>query len=277
MFDGTDFRQARVDLGPWAGNEDVKIRFEFSTAGEARPDQSEIVAMPAIRSRMAIALTVSGLMPDRTSTAMGDALPFLTKEFEFDVMGNGTSPGTIRLTLASIQARLKSGVRFNKHSPMRSRFANAIPDLAGDYSTSAFPASGDSVRLFDLAISQATAGRPLTLIQGEFSSTGANLPVSQFGLYEGDKLELAGQRSKGLGGSLGVHIDDIVIGLAERGESVGGAAALPEGVAPTGALDVNPYYLPRFNGEVLPEIVSGPYQIEIRTARDYGDLQTTNC
>ncbi len=43
--DGTSFRQARIDLGRFAGNENVRLRFEFSTAGEARPDQSEIRAV----------------------------------------------------------------------------------------------------------------------------------------------------------------------------------------------------------------------------------------
>ncbi len=40
--DAANFRQARIDLGPFAGNENVRVRFDFSTAGEARPDQSEI-------------------------------------------------------------------------------------------------------------------------------------------------------------------------------------------------------------------------------------------
>ncbi len=42
--DGANFRQARIDLGPFAGSENVRVRFEYSSNGEARPDQSEVRA-----------------------------------------------------------------------------------------------------------------------------------------------------------------------------------------------------------------------------------------
>ncbi len=47
----TQFRQARIDLGPWAGQENVKIRFEFSTAGEVRPIRPRFMPSPALTSR----------------------------------------------------------------------------------------------------------------------------------------------------------------------------------------------------------------------------------
>ncbi|TWU43841.1 hypothetical protein Q31b_13730 [Novipirellula aureliae] len=84
LFDDDEFRQARIDLGPWAGQENVRIRFEFTTAGEARPDQSEI---QAIRGDLIVdgqTIQVSGAMPDRLATNQGDVLPVLTKSFEFD-------------------------------------------------------------------------------------------------------------------------------------------------------------------------------------------------
>ena len=84
LYDGDGFRQARIDLGPWAGQEDVQIRFEFSTAGEARPDQSEVQAIAGDLLADGQTLIISGLMPDSTITNQGDALVDLTKVFEFD-------------------------------------------------------------------------------------------------------------------------------------------------------------------------------------------------
>ncbi len=274
LFDGTEFRQARIELGPWAGNEDVKIRFEFSTAGEARPDQSEIFALPGSQIRDGHRINVAGIMPDRTSDFIGATLTAQTRDFEFDVLGNGTSPGTIpiAITPTSSATEVRDAIQLALANEIR--FLNSTPDVSGNHSTAAFPVFGDSVRLFDLSISQTNFSQPLKLIQGEASADGPNLPASQFGVYSGNDLTLAGQRSLGLGGALGVHIDDIVIGLAERGESVGNAAILPPAGGASTSLDINPYYLPRFNGTVLPEIVEGPYQLEVRTARDYGNVQT---
>ena len=84
LFDGDGFRQARIDLGPWAGQEDVQIRFEFSTAGEARPDQSEVFALPGVEIADGQTISLSGLMPDSEVTLQGEALVEQTKVFEFD-------------------------------------------------------------------------------------------------------------------------------------------------------------------------------------------------
>lgn len=39
LFDTGNWRQARVDLANWAGSADIRIRFDFHTAGEFDPDQ----------------------------------------------------------------------------------------------------------------------------------------------------------------------------------------------------------------------------------------------
>ncbi|TWU60075.1 Matrixin [Rubripirellula tenax] len=84
LFDGDTFRQARIDLGFWAGQENVQIRFEFSTAGEARPDQSEIQALPGDQIVNGHILTLTGLMPDSAVTNQGDALTAGIRNFEFN-------------------------------------------------------------------------------------------------------------------------------------------------------------------------------------------------
>ncbi len=421
LFDGPGYRQARIDLGTWAGQQDVKIRFEFSTAGEARPDQSEIIALPGNLIGDGHTITVSGKMPDRTATNLGATLPSLTKTFEFDVAGNGVGVGHIPINISPAMsiAQVRNAIQ--------QALVNEIHYANGSPTTNAFPIVGDGVRLYDLSVTQslssglssvagndsiATAqnldgeswtlglnanilnsttrphltidgvgdgtydyfefnvadagavatfdiesasfdtelhlydaatgvllatdddggaglnsfiqhtfaapgtyvigvaafnsfgdpggisgatvpgggtyqlhvsvdgipvnaasrsGRLLTLVQGQYSN-GPNLPASQFGVYQGSPTNLndlvrAGQRTIGLGGDNGVYIDDIVIGLAERGESVGGA----NNATPISNLADNPYYQPVFADSFLPETNSGPYQLEVRLAREYGD------
>lgn len=64
LFDDSVDRQARIDLGPWAGDENVQIRIDFTTAGEARPDQTEINLLPGYQVADGHQLTLTGRMPD---------------------------------------------------------------------------------------------------------------------------------------------------------------------------------------------------------------------
>ncbi|MCH5377800.1 MAG: MSCRAMM family adhesin SdrC, partial [Planctomycetes bacterium] len=59
------------------------------------------------------------------------------------------------------------------------------------------------------------------------------------------------------GGLAGVHIDDVIIGFAERGEMITQA-------------DANPAFQARQNYNTSGRVLSGPYQLEIRQATDYG-------
>ncbi|PNY35518.1 hypothetical protein C2E31_18645 [Rhodopirellula baltica] len=67
LFDDTNnrWRQARVDLSPMAGNENVRIRFDFSTAGamQAHFDSLELVAVPGddvVNGQLAAFLDATG-------------------------------------------------------------------------------------------------------------------------------------------------------------------------------------------------------------------------
>jgi hypothetical protein len=41
LYDTGEWRQARIDLGKWAGNSNLRLRFDFSTAGEFDPTQRD--------------------------------------------------------------------------------------------------------------------------------------------------------------------------------------------------------------------------------------------
>ncbi|MGB7323352.1 MAG: Ig-like domain-containing protein [Rubripirellula sp.] len=122
------------------------------------------------------------------------------------------------------------------------------------------------------------SGRAFTLINGE-NAGGSNLPGAEFGVYSGgtglNALLRAGERSRGLGGDMGVYIDDIVIGLADRGES------FTNSTAGTTMVD-DPFFEPLFydalsdtTRPVSVEITEGAYQVEVRLGREYlGDDNT---
>ena len=262
LFDGDQFRQARVDLGPWAGQEDVRLRFEFSTAGESRPDQNEIFALPGAEIQSGHTLTLRGEMPDKVFTNIGDPLTVRSETFEFtfDDTASGTNvPVQIHASMTASQV----AEALQQTIANEIRYRDAPADASGDFSVAGFPlsegtADNVSVTVFDLTVSQANAGKQLRLIQGELAG-GSNLPGSEFGLYQGGvnsltELLRAGQRSKGFGGDNGVYLDDIVIGLAEWGESVGGYLSQP---SPSSQLVSSPYFEPDYNGAVRPEISSG--------------------
>ncbi|MDE0866505.1 MAG: GEVED domain-containing protein, partial [Rubripirellula sp.] len=85
LFDDSVDRQARIDLGPWAGHENVRIRIDFSTAGEARPDQSEIHLLPGYQIADGHQIILTGDMPDPNAvTNQHDALTNTNAVFEFD-------------------------------------------------------------------------------------------------------------------------------------------------------------------------------------------------
>ena len=123
-----------------------------------------------------------------------------------------------------------------------------------------------------MPVSASVESIPLTLINGE-NAGASNLPGSDFGVYSGGSslasLLRAGERSRGLGGDNGVYLDDIVIGLAERGESFTGSS---EGTT----LVDNPYFEANFydaiSDTVRPvqeETTVGRYQLEVRLGQEY--------
>ena len=272
-----DFRQARVDLGPWAGHQSVKFKFEATTAGQSRPDQSEFIANDASFIADGHLLTVQGLMPDRFSGLTGEALTFQTRVFEFDVAGNGTTTG-IPINIDPAWDSTQVAEEVQRVLANEIRFSDAVPVNGTDFSRNDFPRTGATVRLYNLAIAQTaptdedrqfaivSLGRYNTQFDPDNDGTADPLPV--FGVYGTNGIGSGGGRSTGLGGQ-GIQIDDFVIGLAERGESVGNAT--PNSV---NTLVNNPFFEPTFGGAAASEITEGAYQIEIRSAREYGDPET---
>ncbi len=130
------------------------------------------------------------------------------------------------------------------------------------------------VRVYDVGVVQTvpagfTGNAPLTLINGEWG-TGSNLPGSDFGVYAAARpasdnvtaLLRAGRKTVNINTTQGgVHIDDVIVGLAERGETFSGPSLGSTWVD-------NPFARPSFDGAPLSVVNDGNYQLEIRTSRE---------
>jgi len=78
LFDNTGWRQAKIDLGPYVGQENLRLRFDFSTAGslnigDALTAGDELRAIDAAELR------------DGDSFTIQDAIRFTSNTFEFDL------------------------------------------------------------------------------------------------------------------------------------------------------------------------------------------------
>ena len=79
LFDTASWRQARVDLGAWAGKSNIRLRFDFSTAGEVDPDLKRASAdatktvATAVSSTVYAVADVTGLRPGMIVLGQGTA------------------------------------------------------------------------------------------------------------------------------------------------------------------------------------------------------------
>ena len=200
LFDGTGaWRQARIDLGQFAGSASIQLRFDFSTAGEfdatqpwsaSRKTQADVAASDVV------------VLDSVTDLQVGDS-----------VAGKGIPANT---TVAAVDA-----------------------------ATNEVTLSGPVTLLAEAVLSFTSASRLLNNIDGKAGNTG-NFTSAERG--QQNDFE-------------GFYIDDIIVGFAERGEMVTGAAASQTDFF---ALNTPP------NSNTVPvQTLFGEYQLEIRRGTDH--------
>ena len=198
LFDGTGaWRQARIDLGTFAGSPSIQLRFDFSTAGEFDAAQrwSTTRTAQAAVSAAAVIMLDSVANLDIGDTVAGAGIPANTTITAVD-------PTTNEVTL-----------------------------------------SGPVTVAASAPLSITSATRLLNSIVGPAGTTGNFTNPSR-----GEENDFEG-----------FYIDDIIVGFAERGEMVTGAAA-----AQTTFFDIN---TPK--SDTVPEqTLFGEYQLEIRRGTD---------
>ncbi|GIX00190.1 MAG: hypothetical protein KatS3mg111_3522 [Pirellulaceae bacterium] len=333
------WRQVRASLAAFAGQENVKLRFEFSTGGTFRSADPlrggvELKVVPGWKLDDGATFSVASVdqplaqnatfefdlglvlnLPGGASIDEGDSLTVAGVTYTFSQSSNvGTnifySPTDSPEQIAN-RVRLKLPFT-SVVNPQRRNIINVDAPSGLPYSQTGLPpatiqgipgvAAGnvrvpithaDSAAAVRDAVRQALAatfnaagqqtnldvwpvyGETVRLLKYQVTNAGplvvANrLPGDQFGAdVRNTALNNADERGQD-NAFEGLFIDDILIGLAERGEAVVNNPPIttPNLVNNAGFFTNNLQYEP--SGWGIDEIEVGRYQLEIRTAADYG-------
>ncbi len=164
------------------------------------------------------------------------------------VLGNVSVPVHQAMSLLQVRNAVRAGL---------ARGLNVTTPTDQTRNLSVWPVTGDTIRLYRYnAIASGPLGLTTTRTGDAFGVDPRNSGA--------DRQDERAQVNTGFG----VFIDDIVIGLAERGEMVNSALDEPNGTSVPTVIVANQQYEPA--GFQIDEIETGAYQLEIRTAADYG-------
>jgi len=272
LFDTTNWRQARIDLGDFAGLPDIRLRFDFSTAGMFDPDQfwaasTTVAADVAADPLVTVDSTVS-LAPGLYVFA--DAVPLGTTVTEVDPDANTVTLSTaVTLTTGdSLTFRRAATVREVAAATTTDQLtltdaSGLKPDLfmVGDGvppGTSVVDIAPDPLDPETLIVTLSAA---VTLDAGDpvaFFSVLNDIVEDVFNPEDPATANLTGNFNTAERGQNndfeGFYVDDIIIGFAERGEMVTAADA-----AATDFFDIG-------TPDEPTQVLRGGYQLEIRGA-----------
>jgi len=232
-LEGSDevvWRQARVDLGDFAGQSNIRLRFQFSTAGSMGSDVGQLGRV--------------------LSTIPGNKI---VNNSEFTIAGIG--PGgpavvTYRMVKGAASAPNDIVISDNDTAEQVARKIAAALDIS----------------FTDPALDDPNSFTTAKVVGGELRFFGNHTVVSAGPFrfsdnvqYTGDEYGNLSSRTRDRTGVFfeGVYLDDFIVGFASRGEMVTNAEAT-QGFVPV----PKPSYLPS-------QIVTGAYQLQIRPADRY--------
>jgi len=262
---GGSWRQARINLAPLAGMQDARLRFEFSTSGDFRtgdPLRGGIELTGVSGDRIKAGDSFSLVLPVINPVAP----PPTPITFLFDVDGSlPAAPNVILVDPSMTAAEVRDEVRL-----ALARVINGNAD--GDEDVRSFPIYGDTVRVFHYLVNRsgplhATTNRGADKL-GAYTGVGLGVGAILGDLTGVKDYQRAFRTSQNNATFEGVYIDDIVIGFAERGEQI----VHEQGNGQVDFIDT-PFYeeIGGPNGAATTQTEAGAYQLEIRTAAEYGD------
>ena len=256
-FDNTNgWRQARVDLGDFAGLDNLQIRFDFSAAGT----MDYLPTLRAPDGSQAVQLELLG--PSHSTFTVVDSLGSTTFELTSD---SSYTAGNVPVLFN--QAQTAEEIATAIASAINGAGIQTKADVEGLFSELNDRFSFDTtdiVKLYYGSFNLSLGGISSGSITASNSLTG-----DEFGYRygSGPNYTNPGQNNA----YEGVYVDDIIIGFAERGEMVtyaGGETSTNftnrETTARLRNTDPNP-----------PEqTLVGPYQLEVRRGTEYAVVET---
>jgi hypothetical protein len=320
----TAWRQARVDLSSLVGSSNVKLRFEFSTAGSMGYGTFggkgfELRTVPGSELVDGQTFTVNGVpfeidlgtnvaVPSGAGITNGDSIQVRANIFSF-WDGTGTAPigNIVRYTATdspetvaqSLKSALQLAIFAGPNPPTFVLLGNRIVISGATVTTPAnspFVVSGaDGVRTINKQVQISADMTPAQVARqvadaferelaggidafttytsrdrfiditgltvtdaGPFS---VSTPRAEDAFSENGQVGLPGATRAQNNAFEGLYLDDFIIGLAERGETVTG-----------NRIDTN--FVTRTTAG--SGILVGPYQLEIRGGTDYGQAQVAS-
>lgn len=190
LFDSTGtWRQARVDLGNWAGESNIRLRFDFSTAGEVAATDRSTSTPDAIKAVNGVVLAGETVVPVGSVEGLRVGMVVST---ELDATSiSGTAGG-----FTAVTPRIAPRTTIAAIDPV---FNTVTLSTATGVSL----ANGDQLRFFRQTALAKNAIDGLANTTGNLGSAGRGANNAFEGFY----------------------VDDIMVGFAERGEMVTGAVA----------------------------------------------------
>ena len=145
--------------------------------------------------------------------------------------------------------------------------SQSITIATNDHSRSLLDTTSETLPNFT-SVSSAIGEQPNQLVQELFEDTGWRQVRIDIGQFAGNpniilQFSFNPSVSSVTGKCEGVYFDDIVVGFAERGEMVTGAAAAQTGYFTVGTPS---------SSTTAEQNLQGPYQLEIRRGEEYGTL-----
>ena len=248
LFDNTGgWRQARIDIGEFAGESNIQLRFDFSTGG------------------------------DFNRTASGDnatATPSAVRSVTVAAVGNG-NPNQFSIGVDSAEG-IQVGMRVQRWWDGSQQFidptANPLNPTAGIISS----ANEATAEVVGISIDPLTND---TLITVQVSQNASSFDVGESLAFFPNRTGVDINNILGAAGVIGgdsnvatrstdnahegFYIDDIIVGFAERGEMVTSA------IANQGFFDIG---TPTGTSEYPEQVLEGEYQLEIRRGTEYAEI-----
>lgn len=286
-FDERGWRQVKVDLGDFAGMDNLKLKFVFSSAGDT--DQAA-----QMKVNLADANT-SKLWGQKFSTALQNGSGFT--DFQFVNIGGTADPDFIAVQVASSYASVAAA-----NEAVAAAIAAAVNSANNVYTAQTL---GDKGTIFDRSVATtkdtvefnvglrtsrvvifASNLTPFGISYSTAEGVNANSDSgpARIGMeslrgnivpeyMQGDSFGNFESIEKGQNNNhRGIFIDDIIIGFAERGEMV----TRSPNTSTTESADFQTLPTSTNPNDPVPQLV-GAYQLEIRRGTEFGSVFLENA
>ena len=249
LFDNTGgWRQARIDIGEFAGESNIQLRFDFSTGGDFNRTSSNDNAMatPSAIRRVTV---------DAAATS-------IAREFEVGV----ESPEGIQIGMR-VQRWWEGSQQFIDPTADPSDPAAGVIRAASEATAEVVGISVDPLTSVTVITVRVSANASSSFVVGESLAFFPNRAGVDTNNILGAAAVIGGDSNVATRSTDNAHegfyIDDIIVGFAERGEMV------TSSISNQAFFDIG---TPTGTSEYPEQVLEGEYQLEIRRGAEFAEI-----